>query len=311
MVIWYFAAIFLAARNPSGTEANLYLNSTLPVEGALGLIIGYRLMYRLNRTINGMPPIKFSTQHPDIALTSPVASARVLVGLQNSVPTAGNLSVIVRVGPDLLQLVEILSLRASYPSYEIPKAEISSVQIVNNQTLIKLHDGTTIHLAHYLGAPLEKVLSGEVPLTEATSNFVHPDPKDVDQTKGRAHFSSFLFGFNSLVLLVVSALVARHQWPYASGALVGAVALDGLLWRSRHTALKATTPAAERSPAGLSFIVVLNIILATIFVFVGYLVKGDLVIVFAVAMATLLFGLSMFILFIAKYRPRNLVTPMQ
>ena len=215
-------------------------------------------------------------------------------------PTSGNLVVTIRVGSDLLQLVEVRSLRPAYPSSEIPVSEISSVQAADNQTVIKLHDGTTIKLANYVGAPLEQVLSGEVPLAEAAERFVHPDPTGVLTASDGTQVSSFLFGSSSLVLVAVAVLVTHRQWPYASGLLIGAVAVDVLLWRSRHSFLSANKSSAKRAPAGLWFVVVLNFVLASIFVFVCYLMKSTAITVFVLALATLMVGLSLFVLFIAR-----------
>jgi hypothetical protein len=302
--VWIIGTLFWSALQPFGIMGTVFSDTFLPVEIVLSLIITYRLTYRLNRSVNGMPPIRFSTQHPDTSKTSPIGSAIVLVGFQGTIPTGGNLGVTIRIGGDLLQLIEKMSLRPSYPSYEIPVSEIKTVRIENNRTLIELSDGTVIRLAKYRGAPLKDVLSGKIPLLDATDQYVHPVLGDAVSARIVTPVTNYLFVFASAALLTVAILVTNQQWPYAVGVLIGTMGVTPLLWSTRHSVWITRSSATKRSPAGLGVVIAMNLTLAVIFVFVSYIMKTPIITVGLIAMATLMVGLALFILFVNGQRAR-------
>jgi hypothetical protein len=305
LAVWIVGTFVLSALQPLGVMGDVFRDTFLPAEIILSLIVSFRLIYRLNRSVQGMPPLEFSTQHPDTAKTSPIASATVLVGFQGVVPTGGNLQVVVRVGGNHLQLVEVKSLRPSYPSYEIPASEIASTRQVGKLTVIKLLSGAEIKLANYRGESLADVLSGAVPLVDATDKFVHPESVDDLPDKAGAHVTNFLFVFGCVVLLLVAILVTHRQWPYALGALVGMLGVFGLIWSNRHSIADAGKARGKRSPAGLRVVVAINLALAALLVFLSYLLNTSAVTVFIFAMATLIVGLSLFTIFISAQRSRR------
>jgi hypothetical protein len=297
LAVWVVGTFALSAIDPLGVMGSVFSDTFLPVEIALSVIICNRLIYRLNRSVNGMPPTRFSTQHPDTTKTSPVGSATVLVGFQGSVPTGGNLRVVVRMGADVLQLVEVISFRPTYPSYEIPTSEITSARDEGRGAILKLSDGTTIKLANYRGAPLESVLSGAISLPDAAGQYAHSNVNTAVSTSGSVHVTNYAFAFSCFVLTIAAILVSEKQWPYAIGALIGTAGVIGLLWNSRHSFMHARDAAGRRSPAGLRVVVAINLALATLFVFLGYLMRTPIITVGVIAMATLVVGLTLFVVF--------------
>jgi hypothetical protein len=305
LAIWIVGTFTLSAIHPLGVVGSVFSDTFLPVEIAFSVIICNRLIYRLNRSVNGMPPTRFSTQHPDTTKTSPVGSATVLVGFQGSVPTGGNLRVVVRIGADVLQLVEVMSFRPTFPSYEIPKSEITSAYEEGRRIVLKLGDGTTIKLANYRGAPLESVLSGAISLPDAAERYAHSDLGEAVSTSGGVHVTNFAFAFSCFVLTVVAILATEKQWPYAVGALIGTAGVIGLLWNSRHSLMNVRATTGRRSPAGLRVVVTINLALATVFVFVSYLMRTPIITVAVIAMATLIVGLTLFVAFTMALRGRH------
>jgi hypothetical protein len=298
LLAWLVIALPVVDTSSYGPVATALYVSWVAAAVLLLIRPFYRFLYRMSRSTTGMPPARFSTQHPNLEGSYKVGRAKVLVGAQGtpSAPGKGNLLITVRINENNLLLVETLMFKLASPSYVIPKAEISSVEHESNLTVIHLLDGTKIRLNDYVGAPLDLVLSGEFETKAAAEMLAQKTHETANAGQTNGTVIRCLAGFDIAALAVVVVLGMSHQWAYATGDVIGSLLVSLLLWRLRRAGLKGRTSSSRRSPTGVLISSVLNLVVAAVIIFASGLVKVALITAFATTIGTFIAGMSVFLI---------------